>query len=81
MSPQVDFFVFDGPPQTLDKDVVALGPLAILADLDLAGGPHLDEVGRCELAALIPSAARRSCASASDRRPTQGGTDNRRYPG
>lgn len=51
--PQVDLFVFDGAPQALDKDIVAPRALAIHADLDLAGGQHLDELGRGELAALI----------------------------
>ena len=37
VGPQVDLLVFDGPPEALDKDVVALGALAIHADLDLAG--------------------------------------------
>ena len=49
VSPQVDLLVFDGPPQALDEDIVAPGPLAIHADLDLAGGKHLDEVGGGEL--------------------------------
>src|SRR5690554_7019170 len=53
IGPQVDFLVFDGPPQTLDEDVVAPGALAIHTDLDLAGGQNLDELGRGELAALI----------------------------
>lgn len=52
VSPKVDLLVFDGPPQTLDEDVVAPCALAIHADLDLAGGQHLDEVGERELAAL-----------------------------
>ena len=37
----------------LDEDVVAPGSRAVHADLDLAGGQHLDEVSRGELAALI----------------------------
>ena len=45
VNPQVDLLVFDSPPEALDKDVVAPGTLAIHADLDLAGGKHLDEVG------------------------------------
>lgn len=49
---QVDLFVFDGPPQALDEDIVPPRALAIHADLDLAGGQHLDELGRGELAAL-----------------------------
>src|SRR5690606_10363674 len=52
IGPQVDFLVFDSPPEALDEDVVTPGALAIHADLDLAGGQHLDEVGRGELAAL-----------------------------
>ena len=52
IGPQVDLFVFDGPPQALDEDIVPPRALAIHADLDLAGGQHLDEVGRRELAAL-----------------------------
>lgn len=50
---QVYLFVFDGPPEALDEDIVAPCPLAVHADLDLAGGQHLDEVGRSELAALV----------------------------
>lgn len=53
VGPQVDLLVFDGPPEALDEDIVAPGPLAIHADLDFAGGQHFYEVGRCELAALI----------------------------
>src|SRR5690606_4767562 len=53
IGPQVDFLVFDGPPEALDEDVVTPGTFSIHADLDLAGGQHLDEVGRGELAALI----------------------------
>lgn len=52
IGPQVDFLVFDGPPETLDKNVVLPGTLAVHADLDLSGGQHLDELGRCELATL-----------------------------
>ena len=62
---QVDLFVFDGAPEALYEDVVAPSPLPFVtgrclqanterhADLDLAGGQHLDEVGGRELAALI----------------------------
>jgi len=53
VGPQVDFLIFDAPPQTLDEDVVAPSPLAIHADFDLSGGQHLDEVGRGKLTALI----------------------------
>ena len=52
IGPQVDLLVFDGPPEALDEDIVAPGPLAIHTDLDLAGGEHLDEVDGRELAAL-----------------------------
>lgn len=50
---EIVLFIFDGPPQALDEDIVAPGPLAIHTDLDLAGGEHLDEVAGRELAALI----------------------------
>jgi len=53
IGPQINLFVFDGPPQALDEDIVPPRTLAVHADLDLAGGQHLDEVGGCELAALI----------------------------
>ncbi len=43
MGPQVDFLVFDASPEAFDERVVTPCPLAILADLDLAGGQHLDE--------------------------------------
>ena len=50
---QVNLIIFDGPPKTFDEDVVAPGAFAVHADLDFAGGQHLDEVGGCELAALV----------------------------
>lgn len=49
---QVNLFVFDGPPQALDEDVVAPRPFAIHADLVLPARQSLDEVGQDELAAL-----------------------------
>jgi hypothetical protein len=49
----VYLFVFDGPPQVLDEDVVAPSPLAVHTDLDLMCRQRLDELGRGELAALI----------------------------
>ena len=51
--PQADFLVFDAPPQSLDEELIAPRPLAIHADLERAGSQHLDDVGRCELAALV----------------------------
>jgi hypothetical protein len=53
LGPQIDFRVFDAPPEALDEDAVALRALAIHADLDLAGGQHLDDVIGRELAARI----------------------------
>jgi len=49
---QVYRLVFDGPPETLGIDVVAPGPLAVHADLDLPARQHLDDVSRRDLAAL-----------------------------
>jgi hypothetical protein len=53
---QVDLFVFDGPPQTIDEGVLAPSTFAINADLDVLCGEHLDEVvgelPRVTLAAL-----------------------------
>ena len=40
---QVDLFVFDGPPQALDEDIVAPGPLAIHADRNLVTFQQLRE--------------------------------------
>ena len=53
IGPQVDFFVFDGPPQTLDEDVVAPRSFSVHADLDFSACQNFDEVGGRELAALI----------------------------
>lgn len=50
---QVDLLVFDGPPKTLDEDVVAPNAFAIHADFDVLRGQHLDEVGGGEVAALV----------------------------
>ena len=49
---QVDLFVFDGPPQPLDEDVVAPCALAVHGDGDFGVLQHLDEVDAGELAAL-----------------------------
>ncbi len=50
---QVDLFVFDGPPQPLDEDVVAPCALAVHGDGDFGVLQHLDEVDGGELAALV----------------------------
>lgn len=53
IGPQVDLLIFDGPPEAFDEVVVALGALAIHADLEFPPSQHLDEVCRSELAALV----------------------------
>ncbi len=50
---QIDLLVFDGPPQTLDKDVVAPCAVDVHGDGDLGVLQHLDEVEAGELAALV----------------------------
>ncbi len=50
---QVDFLVFDRPPQAFDEDVVAPCALAIHADLDAGVLQRLDEVDGGELRSLI----------------------------
>ena len=50
---QVDPFVFDGPLQALDKDVVVAAPTAIHADLDPVIPQHLGELATGELGPLI----------------------------
>jgi len=40
IGPQVDFLIFDAPPQTIAEDVVAPSPLCIHADFDLSGVPR-----------------------------------------
>ena len=49
---QIDTFVFQRPPQTLDHAVVDPAPFAIHADLDLCVGQHVDPVATGELTAL-----------------------------
>ena len=48
---QVDPFVFHGPPQTLDKDVVVAAPASVHADLDRVIPQHLGELLAGELRA------------------------------
>lgn len=50
---QVDLLVFDGPPKTLDEDVVVPSAFTIHADFDVRRGQHLDEFGGGELAARV----------------------------
>jgi len=53
VSPQIDFFVFDGSPKTLDEDIVPPRAFSVHADLDLPVGQHFDKLHRSELANLI----------------------------
>lgn len=53
IGPQVDLFVFDGPPEALDEHVVPPGPLAIHADGDLMGFQQVCEGHARKLADLI----------------------------
>ena len=50
---EVALLVLDTSPEPLDEDVVAPRAFAVHADLDLPGCQNLDEVGGCELTALI----------------------------
>src|SRR5215218_5727074 len=50
---QINLLVFDAAPETLDKDVVAPGPLAIHADGDAVLAQDAGEVVTGELASLI----------------------------
>ena len=53
VSPQIDFFIFDGSPKTLDEDIVTPRAFSVHADLDLPVGQHFDKLNRSELATLI----------------------------
>lgn len=46
---QIDLFIFDAAPEPFDKDVVAPGPFAIHADLNVGILQRLDEVDGREL--------------------------------
>ena len=50
---EIDFFVFDRPPQPFDEDVVPPRTFAIHADLDVGILQRRDEVYGGELAALV----------------------------
>jgi hypothetical protein len=50
---EIDFFVLERLPESLDEDVVALGDFAVHADPDVVTLEHVDEVGGGELASLI----------------------------
>src|ERR1700719_5006767 len=50
---EVDFLVFEAPPQSLDEDVVHAAPLAIHADRYLVALQGAGEVVAGELAALV----------------------------
>jgi hypothetical protein len=41
-SPQIDLFIFDGSPKTLDEEMVTSRALSVHAVLDLPGGQHLE---------------------------------------
>ena len=49
---QVDFLVFDRPPEPFDEDVVPPRAFPVHADLDVGVLQRLDEVDGRELAAL-----------------------------
>ena len=51
VGPEIDLFVFDGAPQSLDEDDVAPRPLAVHADRDGVVEQQASEVGAGELAA------------------------------
>ena len=53
LSPQIDLFIFDGSPKTLDDDIVPPRAFSVHADLDLPVGQHFDKLRRSELATLI----------------------------
>ncbi len=50
---EVNVFVFDAPPETLDKDVVDPAALAVHADLDPRGFQFVDPVVARKLRSLI----------------------------
>jgi len=50
---QIDPFVLHGPPQALDKDIVAAAPASVHADLDPVIPQHLGKLIAGELRALI----------------------------
>ena len=50
---QIDAFVLQRPPKTLDHPIVDPAPFTIHADLDLRIRQHVDPIATGELAALI----------------------------
>ena len=48
---QIDFLIFDRPPEPFDKDIVAPRPLAVHADRNLGVLQDFEKGNRCELAA------------------------------
>ena len=50
---EVDFLIFDRPPEPFDENIVAPRALAVHADRDLGGLQRLEKGHRGELAALI----------------------------
>ena len=52
---QVDLFIFNRPPQSLDEDIVQSTSTAVPADLHASVEKNFGEVGACELRALVGS--------------------------
>ncbi len=50
---QVDFLIFDGAPETFDKDIVAPCSLAVHRDFDASIFQHIREGHAGKLASLI----------------------------
>src|SRR3989338_10750596 len=53
VAPEINIFVFDGPPQTLNKDIIKSPAAAIHADLNPAIEKNARKFLACELTALI----------------------------
>ena len=50
---QIDSFLFEGPPQPFDEDIVEISASTIHRDLDVGFGQIGDPGGPCELRPLI----------------------------
>lgn len=76
---QINLFVFDASPETLDEDVVAPGTLAVHADVDVGVFERLGEVDGREPRSLISGLPNLRIASfsASRQGAVSGVVDNR----
>src|SRR3989338_2899997 len=53
VAPEINILVFDGPPQTLNKDIIKSPATAVHADLNPAIEKNARKLLACELTALI----------------------------